>query len=149
MRRNEILNLKWDHANLVLRMIRVEKTKSGKSNQSGCVFLNPETGRPFKTVRRGFENACRRAGIKNMRFHDLRHRFASRLIQKGADMVTVQKLLGHQSVVITQRYTHSNSSQMKEAVDLLAEGKHVDTSGNRVDLSHICHTVCTSYLTHP
>jgi integrase len=155
MRKSEILNLKWDQIDLEQRFILIENTKSGENRtvpindvllevvknletnkKSNYVFSNPETSRPFKTVRRAFENACRRAGITNMRFHDLRHTFGTRLIQRGVDIVTVQNLLGHHSVTVTQRYTHSNREQKREAVEILARKK-----AKKPDvLAHICHT---------
>jgi len=155
MRRNEILTLKWNQIDLNLRFIQVLKTKSDKNRiipindvllkilnalrekGGNCpyVFPNSKTGKPLRTVRRSFENACRRAGIENMRFHDLRHSFGSRLIRKGVDIVTVQNLLGHHSVTITQRYTHSNLDQKREAVELLTRKKAKRPS----ELAHICH----------
>jgi len=138
MRKNEILNLKWENVDLESRLIRVVGTKSGKNRQipmnerlfalfqslkkqapSAYVFPNPKTGKPYQGIKRSFQKACREAGIENLRFHDLRHTFGTRLIQSGADIVTVQTLLGHHSVVITQRYTHTNSEQTRQAVDLL------------------------------
>lgn len=53
--------------------------------------------------------------------HDLRHTFATRLVEKGVDLITVKELLGHHSVVVTQRYTHSNSDQKMNAVQNLAK----------------------------
>ena len=109
MRKNKILTLKWNQVNLKEGVIRVEKTKSGKirevpinrtsytlflrmkkSNKSEYVFLNPDTGKPFKSIRHSFENACRRVGIQNLRFHDLRHTFSCRMIQKGCDVETLK-----------------------------------------------------------
>jgi len=69
----------------------------------------------------GSDSRIRRAGIKGLRFHDLRHSFASRLIEAGVDIITVRDLLGHSSVKLTERYTHSNSEQKRRAVDLLVE----------------------------
>jgi integrase len=140
MRRGEILNLKWDQVDLRKRSIRVEKTKSGKNRHvpinddlheefsrlkklngnSIYVFLNPKTGQPIKEVKTAFNAAKRRADIQGLRFHDLRHTFASRLIEMGADIITVKDLLGHHSVVVTQRYTHSSSDQKMNAVQKLA-----------------------------
>jgi len=53
--------------------------------------------------------------------YDSRHTFASRLIESGVDLITVMYLLGHHSVVVTQRYTHSNSDQKKRAVENLVQ----------------------------
>jgi integrase len=140
MRRNEILMLKWEQVDLKTLTLQVTRTKSGKNRMipinnallevlniqrqnvnSNFVFPNPENGEPFRSIRNGFISSCRRAGIENLRFHDLRHTFGTRLIQKGVDIVTVQNLLGHRNVTITQRYTHTSSVQKREAVDLLVE----------------------------
>jgi integrase len=61
--------------------------------------------------------------IEGLRFHDLRHTFASRLIEKGADIETVKELLGHFSITTTQRYTHSNVERKRKAVESLAESE--------------------------
>jgi integrase len=141
MRRAEILGLRWHQVDLPRRIIRVENTKSGQNRfipineslmtvlanlkqengKSQFVFLNPKTGKPMVDVKTGFKAATRRAGIRGLRFHDLRHTFASRLIESGFDLITVKDLLGHQSVVTTQRYTHSNAEQKRKAVQALAQ----------------------------
>jgi integrase len=138
MRRGEILNLTWNRIDLEKRLIQVVNTKSrrnriipindalfevlkGLERKGDYVFTNPETGRPYKTVRRGFQNACRRADIKGFRMHDCRHSFASRLVEKNVDIVRVKELLGHSSVKVTERYTHSNQEERKRAVELLCE----------------------------
>jgi integrase len=57
--------------------------------------------------------------LRFQRFHDLSHTFASRLVRNGVDIITVRDLLGHYSVEVTQRYTHSNASQKRQAVETL------------------------------
>ena len=141
MRRGEILNLRWDHVDFDNRLIKVEKTKSGciryipinaellktfknlrvNDNKSESVFVNPETGKPFKDVKRAFKGACRRAGISGFRLHDCRHTFGSRLVEKGVDLITVKELLGHSTVKVTERYTHSSKDSKKRAVETLVE----------------------------
>ena len=96
------------------------KLKS-RNCQSVYVFLNPQTGKPFTTVARAFKAACRRANIEGLRFHDLRHTFATRLIERGADLITVKELLGHSTVRITERYTHPGLDTKRKAVELLAD----------------------------
>ena len=55
-------------------------------------------GRSVRRIERGFKAAVERAGIKDLRFHDLRHTFASHLIMRGASLKEVQELLGHGAV---------------------------------------------------
>jgi len=86
---------------------------------SPYVFVNPRTKKPFRFVKTGFKAACKRAGITGFRFHDARHSFASRLVAKGVDVVTVRDLLGHTSLRTTQRYVHSGQEQRQKAVELL------------------------------
>ena len=70
-------------------------------------------------VKRSFYSACRRAGIKDFRFHDLRHTFASHLIMAGIDLTTVKELMGHKDIRMTLRYTHLAPSHKVKAVDIL------------------------------
>jgi len=141
MRRGEIFNLKWEQVDLDEMTITVLYTKSGKNRtipinsrlhqilleqeeksiQSPLVFPNPDTRRPFVDIKKSFKSACDKANIKDLRFHDLRHTFASRLVRAGVDLITVRDLLGHFSVRVTQRYTHSSKDQKQQAVDLLSK----------------------------
>lgn len=138
-RLGEVLSLEWGHVDFNNERILLEKTKSGKSREipinqtlmielekmqvlngkSPYLFFNPGTGKPFMNVRKGFIAACDRASIEGLRFHDLRHTFASRLVKKGVDIITVKELLGHSSVRITERYTHSSWEQKKKAASAL------------------------------
>ncbi len=156
MRLGEILGLTWTQVDFKKGLIHVERTKSGLSrlvpinsslygvlaaargqNDSPLVFLNVKTQRPLGSVKTAFLAACRRAGITGLRFHDLRHTFASRLIESGADIITVKELLGHSSVKITERYTHSQSEQKRSAVALLAT-KTANKGDFEGDPLHIC-----------
>lgn len=151
MRRAEILNLTWNQVDFEARRIKVEKTKSGKvrfipvneilfnklnrlkseNGQSPFVFFNPETKQPFLDMKTGFKTALKRAEIKGLRFHDLRHTFASRLVERGVDIETVRDLLGHHSILITQRYVHSNIDRKRNAVEILS--KRTDKTGQDSD----------------
>ncbi|GLI54322.1 hypothetical protein TISLANDTSLP1_20150 [Thermodesulfovibrio yellowstonii] len=86
------------------------------------IFINPKTGTRLTEFKRSFATALKKAGIRDFRFHDLRHTFASQLIMKGADLKTVQELLGHRTLTMTLRYSHLSQSHKKEAVKLLDRG---------------------------
>ena len=158
MRLGEILSLSWAQVDLRKGLIRVERTKSGLSrlipintslygvleairgqSSGASLFRNAKTEKPLGSVKTAFKAACRRAGIIGLRFHDLRHTFASRLVENGADLITVKELLGHSSVKITERYTHSQSEQKKSAVALLAV-KSSEKASSEENLLHICDT---------
>ncbi len=135
MRRGEILNLKWQDVDFERRIISVKKTKSGRTrsipiNDSLLNILedldqNGDKVFPYTYIQTAFQNSRRRAGLHDVRFHDLRHTFASRLVANGVDIVTVQQLLGHQSITTTERYTHSNIEQKRKAVGNLTRICHV------------------------
>jgi len=136
LRLGEILNLKWNDIEKEKSYLIVEKSKSGRSrtvplNDKVCklfqslpekntyIFYNPRTGTRYDNVSSSFSTARRKSGLEDLRFHDLRHTFASRLIEKGVDIITVKELLGHSDVGITQRYTHSRDETKQRAVRTL------------------------------
>ncbi|HEX7318877.1 MAG TPA: site-specific integrase [bacterium] len=140
MRRGEILNLKWGDVDLRNRVIVCRRTKNNETRMipvndvlyaeiramgpqmaEQYVFCN-EDGKPFTTIQTGFEAAMRRAGIKDFRFHDLRHVFGSRLVMAGVDIRSVQELLGHKDIKMTMRYSHLSNAHLREAVKRLENG---------------------------
>lgn len=72
------------------------------------VVAHPETGKPLDgtKVSRRFQAACRAAGVRVVRFHDLRHTFATRLAATGVSLRTIQEFLGHADAKTTQIYAH-------------------------------------------
>jgi len=143
MRKGEILSLTWNDIDLDKSLITVKETvsKSKKSRKvpissmlrklfveqklktgwNEYVFLNPD-GKPYlrpDSLKRCFEGACNRSNIKGLRFHDLRHTAATRMIENGANIVAVSKILGHADIKTTMRYAHPDES-LKEAVENLS-----------------------------
>jgi integrase len=70
-------------------------------------------------LRRALRPAMAKAGIVNCHFHDLRHTFATRLVQAGVDLYKVQRLLGHKSPLMTQRYAHHYPESLRDGVEIL------------------------------
>lgn len=137
MRRGELFGLKWEQ--IRNGFIYLTETKSGKARQipindrlaevfkevrrgnqlkSPYVFCGPD-GKRFFEVKRSFASACRRAGLEDFRFHDLRHTFASHLVMNGVGLKAVQELLGHADIKMTMRYAHLSQAHLKEAVAVL------------------------------
>jgi integrase len=128
MRKSELLNLKWKNVYFIKKIILVEHTKSGKARRvpmndtagAELTVLKSKNGTervfPFKSLRSAWEGARRRAGLDDLRFHDLRHSFATRLVESGVDPVRVQKLLGHSTLLMTQRYLHTTDDGLRNAV---------------------------------
>lgn len=138
MRKEEILSLEWEkHIDLRHGFIHLEVTKNGERREvpmnqtlmamlkglvrridSPYVFTDNQ-GRRFNNVRRSFMSACRCVGIKDFRFHDLRHTFASQLVMAGVDITTVKELLGHKTLTMTLRYAHLAPAHKMKAVEVL------------------------------
>ena len=138
MRRGEILSLKWENVDLSKRYIHIEDSKSGKSRDvpmnglvvealsaipqnSGYVFPSPRTGGPIEDIKTAFKTACKKAEVKGLRFHDLRHTAATRMVETGTNLAAVSKILGHSSIQMTMRYAHPTPENMRLAVEKLGE----------------------------
>jgi integrase len=144
MRRGEILGLRWQDIDFERRLIYVGKTKTGLSRyvpissrlhkdlskqprRLGCEFVfvgESKIGivdKPFHDVRTSFANACRRAGIENFRFHDLRHTAASHMVMAGVPLKTVAEILGHTTTAMTERYAHLLPEHKLRAVEMLPD----------------------------
>jgi integrase len=137
MRRGELLGLTWGQIDLDQRVIHVQNSKTKSSNrripmnetvwgllnvlktkrQGDLVFpSHRREGHPFRDPKVAFRKAVRLSGIPHIRFHDLRHTFATRLIRAGVDLITVQQLLGHAKITTTARYAHSLADDKIAAV---------------------------------
>jgi len=138
MRKAEILNLRCDQVDLKHGFILLEITKNGERREipinhtlrktlmalprcldTPYVFFDLRTGKPYKNIKRSFASTCKRAGIKDFRFHNLRHTFASHLVMAGVDLTTVKELLGHKTLTMTLRYAHLAPSHKIKAVNVL------------------------------
>jgi len=89
---------------------------------AGANRARPATSlpRPLKSWRTAWKAALRRAGIKDFRWHDLRHTAASWWIDAGVPLDVVKELLGHASIVTTGRYAHRAGDARRRAVDAVA-----------------------------
>jgi len=133
MRKGEILNLKNEqiHLGQGIIILRPHEQKNGRIssipiNNTVRVILDKYTGIegrlfPYGDIKRSFSTACRNAGIEDFHFHDLRHTFASWLIQKGVKIEVVKELLRHTEISMTMRYAHLSPDATREAMRVLDE----------------------------
>jgi len=125
MRIGEILNLEWNQVNIEYGFITVKKTKSSKLRriplnkpmmklfpkmklQKGIndfVFTNPDTKKPYTTIKTAWKTLLKNTEITDLRFHDLRHCFATYALLNGGDLVSLKETLGHANATTTYRYT--------------------------------------------
>ena len=104
----------------VLHAVRQKSDQLGLStNADDYLFINPTT----HTAYHGFDAAWFKiraeAGLDDVRMHDLRHTYASLLINKGVSLYEVQTLLGHSSMQMTQRYAHLEPDLLHKRTELL------------------------------
>lgn len=84
---------------------------------NNCAFANPKTRKPFVSIFCAWDTARKRAGLSDVRVHDLRHSFASLLVNAGRTLYEVQHILGHTQVKTTQRYAHLSQDTLREAAN--------------------------------
>ena len=141
LRKEELLTLKWSDVDFENKQIhvRAEIAKYNKDRyidlaiqaltvlrslpkKGEYVFCDAE-GRPFKNFRRSFESAVTRAKLKDVVIHDLRRTYGSNCVMAGVSLATVQKWMGHASIITTiKHYGHLTESFRKEEVKKL-EGR--------------------------
>lgn len=124
MRRGEIVGLRWEHVDLRRRVVHLPETKNGESRDvplsSRAVSVLESlphniSGRVFEcredAITQAFERAVQRAGISNLRFHDLRHEATSRLAER-LQMHELAKVTGHKSPRMLMRYYHPRAEDL-------------------------------------
>ena len=103
----------------------LEMRRSGPDGKAPAldkfVFGN-EVGEQVGSIKRAWRTACRRAGIVDLHFHDLRREFGSRLLESGAADHDVQKFLGHANITTTSRYLSSTPLRLERAMAALEAG---------------------------
>jgi integrase len=136
-RKTELLSLRWSDVDLKRGTLTFHKTKNGERRtvpltgqalalmrqharvcriDTVLVFPNAE-GKQFRRFREAFENAVKRAGIKDFHFHDLRHTCASYLAMNGASLLEIAEVLGHKTLAMVKRYAHLTEGHTRSVVE--------------------------------
>jgi len=147
-RKREVLEVKWSDINFDQGSWKISKNKSNKVrhvplsegaletlsavrdkstcqhsslrvNQNDFIFANPSTGKPFSSFFYSWDKARIQAGMPDLRVHDLRHSFASFLVNAGRSIYEVKELLGHADIKTTSRYAHLSQESLKAAVSVV------------------------------
>lgn len=148
LRKREVLDARWEHIDFEARTWFVPHTKSGKprtvqlsdalvallrsvprrdEGEAGAeagaqwVFASPKTGKPFVSIFYAWDTARKKAGLPEVRMHDLRHTFASLLINSSYELYDVMSALGHTQMRTTMRYAHLSRERKRAAVEAVAE----------------------------
>jgi integrase len=150
-RKREVLDAKWEDFDFDRRLWRIPTTKLGRprhvplsdgvlnllsamERKGDWVFANPKTNKPFVSIFCAWNTARAKVGLADVRVHDLRHSFASLLINSGRSLYEVQKLLGHTQIKTTQRYAHLSPETLLAASNAAtkAVGSIMGVMPNRV-----------------
>jgi integrase len=138
MRRGEILGLRWgqvvfeDNGRGYIKLGSEDtKTKTGREvpldaslvsllkglRGPGADYVFTYGGKPIQEIRTTFKRACRRAGIKDFRFHDLRHCAITNMRKAGVDDATIMAISGHKTAHMFRRYNHIDMGDKQKALD--------------------------------
>jgi integrase len=137
-RLNEVLSARWQQVDRVNRVLRVEainsKSKRVRSiplNDSALdvikqldteskyehLFINKQTKQPYTTIMKVWSRLRSKAGLPQLRIHDLRHQYASFLVNSGRTLYEVQQILGHSDSKVTERYAHLSTKTLQAAAN--------------------------------
>jgi integrase len=137
-RLNEALQAKWEHVDRAHRVWRIpasnsksKKVRSVPLNDSAIdvlnqldtqdsyayLFINRKTGAPYTTIYKVWCRIRNEAGLPHLRLHDLRHQYASFLVNSGRTLYEVQQILGHSDPTVTQRYAHLSTKALQDAAN--------------------------------
>lgn len=138
LRKSNILELKWEQVNFDFNFIEVLENKGNKhimlpinkalmelfkktpeENRIGYMFINPETNKPYRDIKKAWATALNKAGIKDFRFHDLRHTVGTRLAKENVPVNVIKEILAHSDDKTTMRYVHCTSGAKLEALNKL------------------------------
>jgi integrase len=156
-RLNEALSAQWgqiDRGNRVWRIpaatSKSKKVRSVPLNDSALdvighldtesefehLFINRQTGLPYTTIMKVWSRIRAEAGVPFLRIHDLRHMYASFLVNSGRTLYEVQQILGHSDPSVTQRYAHLSTDSLQAAANSASIAIRGATATTTKEASH-------------
>lgn len=137
-RKNEITRLRWDELFLEEGVLKLKDSKTGKKevtlsddanqilaaaapNESDYIFPGKDGIEPIQGLQKIWHRIRGKAGLQDVRIHDLRHTFASVAVSSGTPLYEVGRLLGHASIQSTQRYAHLERSRLKDSLNKFSQ----------------------------
>lgn len=132
-RKGEALNLRWNNVDLKNNIISIRGTKTKTDRhipiskplkellinleKNSAYVFSKKDGSKLSDFKKSFHTACNRANLKDLRIHDLRHVFASKMVMGGVSLYITGELLGHKTPQMTKKYSHLVPDTLKKAVD--------------------------------
>jgi len=138
VRLNELLSAKWRDVDMSKGVFTIRATNAKSKKLRGVplnesakeilnqldtqgkfeyLFINRLTGMPYRNVHKVWNRLREKAGLKHLRLHDLRHQYASFLVNSGRTLYEVQQIFGHSTSVVTQRYAHLSTKSLQDAAN--------------------------------
>ena len=142
IRRGELFRLDWEDINFKKSILTAKSQKSRthtiivryiplnsealniikswykqEKRKTGPVFLNKGSDERFTDIKKSWNSIRKETKLKDFRWHDFRHHFASKLVMAGVDLNTARELMGHTDIKMTLRYTHLAPEHKANAVE--------------------------------
>ena len=148
MRHNEMLSLKWEDVNLDDKLITLKDTKNNKEetiplnntaldrlknlNQISEYVVSKDDGDRYRDIRKSWQRVIKKAGLKNITPHILRHTFATTLVREGADLNAVKELGRWGDLKLLERYSHVSKDHRTRVINKL-DSKFQDDDKDDLD----------------
>jgi integrase len=101
-------------------VVMTKEKKTPAAIRDRYVFVNPKTGTRWVDTKTAWKSLLKKSGVGALRFHDLRHTFATRFRRNGGDLEILQEILGHADIKTTLRYRHVGNSEKIRAMNKMA-----------------------------
>lgn len=114
---DEAIKILSDMKDQIINDDELENCKNEIVSSKQFLFYNPKTKSNVQDIKKYWANICKKANIKNATIHDLRHTFASILVNSGVGLEIIGRLIGHSNINTTQRYAHLTNDALKKVIE--------------------------------